>query len=187
LPNLETATIVNYLRAYFCLFDWISAHEEIDLARRITPYIDHFGKQYIKQVIDPNYKPTQKALIDDYLALNPTRNRSLDMLPLFAHLNKTQVRQVIDDPRIKQRPTFHYRLPNCDIDNPQWNLDHAWRAWLEVESLSQDAERLRLFCAEYYDVIDRAIPQPSKKWCERTEQLLVRAPAMPSSICCTSA
>jgi hypothetical protein len=174
LPDLETTTIVNFLRAYFCLFDWISTQEEVDLARKITPYIDHFGKKYIKQVIDPNYNPSRQQLIDNYLDLNPTRNRSLDMLPLFAHLDEARVRKVIDDPRIKPRPTFHYRLPNCDIDNPQWNLDHCWFAWLEVESLSNDPERLQLFCAEYNDVIDRLIPQPTKKWCERTEQLLAR-------------
>jgi hypothetical protein len=96
------------------------------------------------------------------------------MLPLFAHLDEARVRNAIDDPRIKPRPTFHYRLPNCDIDNPQWNIDNCWFAWLEVERLSNDPERLQLFCAEYNDAIDRLIPQSKKKWCERIEQLLAR-------------
>lgn len=158
LPDLETETIVNYLRAYFCLYDWIAAEERIDLTRKLTPYIDNFRKPYVRMLIDPNYRPTQQQMIDDYLFHNPTRNRGLDMLPLFAHLDESRVRNVVDDDRINPRPTFHYRLPNCDIDNPHWNLDHPWLLWLEVERLSNDEARLLQFCKAYSVVLDSLIP-----------------------------
>jgi hypothetical protein len=173
LPDLETDTIVDYLRAFFCLYDWIAARERIDLTRKLTPYIDHFGKPYIRKLIDRDYAPSQQQLIDDYLEHNPTRNRSLDMLPLFAFLDESRVRAVIDDDRINPRPTFHYRLPNCDIDNPQWNLDHPWNLWMAVEKLSNDKARLRKICAAYGEVLDSLIPPLGEKsWPKQCEALL---------------
>jgi hypothetical protein len=173
LPDLEHGTIVNYLRAYFCLYDWIVAREKIDPMRKLTPYIDHFGKPYIRRVIDWNYRPSQQRLIDDYLEYNPTRNRSLDMLPLFTQLDEARVRAVVDDDRINARPTFHYRLPNCDIDNPGWNLDYPWQLWLEVEKLSNDESRLREFCAAYRIVIDSLIPPLGRNsWLQQSAALL---------------
>lgn len=173
LPDLGSATIVDYLRAYFCLYDWIAAREQIDMTRKLTPYIDHFGKAYIRKVIDWNYRPSRQQLIDDYLEYNPTRNRSLDMLPLFAHLDEERVRAVVDDDRINARPTFHYRLPNCDIDNPHWNLDTPWRLWLEVEKLSNNESRLREFCAAYRKALDSLIPPlGNNSWLIQSENLL---------------
>lgn len=163
LPDLSPDTITSYLRAYFCLYDWIAAREKIDVTRKLTPYIDHFDKAYVRKVIDWDYRPSQQQLIDDYLQHNPTRNRNFDMLPLFAHLDEARVRALVDDDRINPRPTFHYRLPNCDIDNPDWNLDRPWRLWLEVEKLSNDESRLQNFCAAYCKVLDSLIPPIGEK------------------------
>ena len=175
LPDLQAHTIVNYMRAYFCLYDWIVARERIDITRRLTPYIDHFAKPYIRMVVDPDYRPSQQQLIDDYLRHNPTRNRSLDMLPLFAYLDEDRVRSVVHDDRINPRPTFHYRLPNCDIDNPDWNLDHTWGLWLQVEKLSNDEPQLLRFCEAYCVVLDSLIPPlGAKRWLKQIEALLPR-------------
>ncbi|OBX33760.1 putative amidoligase enzyme [Halomonas elongata] len=38
-------------------------------------------------MLDPDYQPDLRTLIDDYLEYNPTRNRELDLLPLFAYLD----------------------------------------------------------------------------------------------------
>ena len=146
LPDLNAKTILAYMRAYFCLYDWIVQQEDIDLARRVTPYIKHFPQAYIEKVINLNYQPTLTELMDDYLDANPTRNRSLDMLPLFTYLDEQRVREVIQDKRVKARPTLHYRLPNCDIDNPNWSIDSIWREWLQVEYLAQNHEKLATVC-----------------------------------------
>ncbi len=142
LPDLQATTILAYLRAFLCLFDWLAKRSEVDLSRRITPYIDPFPRAYMDLLLDPAYAPERDQLIDDYLAHNPTRNRALDMLPLFRHLDEERVIASIDDDRIKARPTFHYRLPNCQIDEADWSLIHAWRDWLQVEALAADEERL---------------------------------------------
>ena len=172
LPDLGVETILNYLRAYFCLYDWIAEREEIDFARRLTPYIKHFDNKYIQQVVNPSYRPKQTALIADYLSANPTRNRSMDMLPLFSHLNETQVKRVVKDKRIKARPTLHYRLPNCDIDNPNWSLLNPWRNWLVVESLANEEDKLMRLCERYYRHLQSFSARFSNDWLEITEDWL---------------
>ena len=130
LPDLTAETILRYLRSYFCLYDWISAKEDINWTRILSPYIRHFKHDYIQHILPASYQPSIEQLIDDYLAFNPTRNRSLDMLPLFDYIDTERVRNKVNDDRIKSRPTFQYRLPNCDIDNPQWNIDYTWKMWM---------------------------------------------------------
>ena len=146
LPDLKASTIVAHLQAFLGLFDWLLARCEVDLSRRVTPYIDPFGKDYLKLVLNPDYSPDMDQLIDDYLEHNPTRNRALDMLPLFAHIDEERVRAKVDDDRVKSRPTFHYRLPNCQIDEPDWGLIRPWRDWLQIEALANDKKHLHQMC-----------------------------------------
>ncbi len=174
LPDFKNATIVNYLRAFFCLYDWIASREKIDTTRRITTYISHFGRDYQQLVLEPSYKPTQAQLIDDYLRYNPTRNRSLDMLPLFAFLDEKRVLAKIDDQRVQKRPTFHYRLPNCDIDNPRWNLSLPWGLWLMVEALASDTERLVEVCAGLQKELQRVTFPLEQRWLMELKPLVQR-------------
>ncbi|MFW5824698.1 MAG: amidoligase family protein, partial [Marinobacter sp.] len=79
--------------------------------------------------------PDVEGLMRDYLEENPTRNRAMDLLPLFAHINPELVADYVADPRIKARPTLHYRLPDCDIDNPQWHFSTVWNDWVVLEQI----------------------------------------------------
>lgn len=148
LPSHDPLKIRDYLRAFAVLYDWIRATENTDLSRRITPYINHFEKPWLSLILEHDYEPDLARLIDDYLEHNPTRNRSLDMLPLFKELDRERVEAVIDDTRVNARPTFHYRLPNCDIDNPDWNLSDSVDTWLQVEALAYSPKLAQL--AEQY-------------------------------------
>ncbi|RLU01118.1 amidoligase family protein [Ketobacter sp.] len=173
LPNTDIATILAYLRAYLCLYDWIADRDQIDLTRKLTNYIKHFSKEYIQLVVDWDYRPDLAQLIDDYIDHNPTRNRSMDMLPLFTFLDEPRVRNRLDDARIKSRPTLHYRLPNCDIDNPQWNLDQPWQNWLQVERLALAPQRLQHFCARYGEYLDSFFTTPfDTEWLNTSRRLL---------------
>mgnify|MGYP003113653035 FL=1 len=149
LPGLDAATILNYLLAFCCLSDWLRVRSKVNLSRRITPYIDPYDKNYVSQLLAADYAPDQAQLIADYLAANPTRNRALDMLPLFAHLDTSRVRDAIADGRVSSRPTLHYRLPNCEIDDPSWSLARPWRDWLQVEALASDPPRLEAAMKAY--------------------------------------
>jgi hypothetical protein len=172
VPDFRATTLLSHLRAYVCLYDWIVHHEQTDFARRLTPHIQHYDKGYIQRLLEPDYAPTLGALMDDYLRYNPTRNRSLDMLPLFAYLDEERVWRVVDDPRIKPRPTFHYRLPNCDIDNPAWNIDKPLALWLQVEALAADPVRLRHACAAYRLELARLTHVFEDRWLHRVPEFL---------------
>lgn len=141
LPDLEPQTIHNYLKAFALLQWWLVRYCEVDLSRRITPYIDLFPQAWLETILSTDYTDTD-AIIDDYLEHNCTRNRALDMLPLFSELNEDRVRARIDDPRIKARPTFHYRLPNCLLGEPGWSLAEAWNSWWLVEQLAMQPKAL---------------------------------------------
>jgi hypothetical protein len=164
MPDTGAETVLRYLRAFLCLADWLEKRAEVDLARRLTVFVDPFPKEYVRRVIDPGYRPDLAQLIDDYLALNPTRNRALDFLPLFLHLDEGRVRSVVEDPRVKPRPALHYRLPNCEIDAPGWGLGPIWRDWLQVEHLAAEPERLGTVCDGYAGYLDRFLSRLLEDW-----------------------
>lgn len=147
LPSLEPRLITACLKAFLCLYDRLYVRADIDFTRRITSYVDPFPSSYVKKVIAADYWPDLTTLIDDYLIDNPTRNRALDMLPLFKFLDEDRVCARADESLIKARPTFHYRLPDCDIHKPHWGLHVAWNDWVEVERMAADEIRLQRCCA----------------------------------------
>lgn len=167
MPALDAVTVRRHLQAFLCLQDWLKLRCDVDFSRRVTPYIDSFPSKYIRQVIAPDYEPDMDQLIDDYLVHNPTRNRALDMLPMFAHIDEDRVRATVDDERVQARPTHHYRLPNCLIDEPNWNLSLAWRDWLQVEYLAHESERLDAICAAYDEFLASPTDRLLKDWTRR--------------------
>jgi len=176
IPALDAATILAYMRSYTCLYDWLVDREQLDPSRKwFTPYIETFDSGYIDLILDHGYAPDIDRLIDDYLRDNPTRNKSLDMLPLFAHIDEDRVRGAVDDPRIKARPALHYRLPNCDIDSEGWNLRLPWSHWLEVEDLAADPEKLQRACRAFRRELGRGPRLFKSRWIEQCESWIVRS------------
>ncbi len=169
LPSLEPRLIAASLKAFLCLYDWLFERADIDLSRRVTSYVNPFPAAYVKKVIATDYWPELAPLIDDYLADNPTRNRALDMLPLFMFLDENRVRAKADDALIKARPTFHYRLPDCDIHLPEWGLYVAWNDWVEVERLAADETRLQACCAAYLNYLDSPLERLFGNWAASVE------------------
>ncbi|MGF1473938.1 MAG: amidoligase family protein [Geminicoccaceae bacterium] len=124
------------LRSFILLRAWLRQEIEVDLSRQLTFFAGAFPFDYMALVLDADYAPDQTKLISDYLVHNPTRNRELDLLPLFAWLDKDQVLSTLPDTKIRRRPTFHYRLPNALIDQPEWGLAEDWNRWVMVERLA---------------------------------------------------
>ena len=149
MPAMDPARLRDYLAAFVARQDWLKQETKLDLTRQLTSFAPPFSYPYATLLLAEDYRPDIGTLIDDYLLHNPTRNRALDMLPLFMHLDEPRVRKVIKDDRVHARPAFHYRLPNCDLDNPGWSPLEEWRTWLEVEKLAEDPERLRCESATY--------------------------------------
>lgn len=170
VPACEARTITAYLKAFLCLFDWLNTRADINMTRRLTSFVDPFPGAYVKKVVNPAYWPDMDTLIDDYLDANPTRNRALDMLPLFKHIDEKRVLGKVGDERIKSRPTFHYRLPDCLIDQPGWGLHVAWDDWLEVERLAADEQRLERCCKAYSAYLDKSVGRLLHDWEEEVRQ-----------------
>lgn len=148
-PNLETETLLSYLRAFLIVYPWLLDRLKIDISRRVTPYVFPFPEKYVRMVLDPSYQPGQTTFIKDYVKHNPTRNRPLDMMPIFGLLDETLIEQAMKGEKNKQRPTFHYRLPNSRIEDPGWRFQDEWNYWLVVERLANDNDMLEKLCRLY--------------------------------------
>lgn len=140
---LEAGYLLSMLRAFLLSYEELIEAERVDLSRRVTPYVQPFPEEYLAHVLQADYAPDVGELINDYLRLTPTRNRPLDLLPLFAFLDEGRVMTApVETHLIKARPAFHYRLPNCLIDEPDWSLATVWNRWIEIERLAEDSDRL---------------------------------------------
>ena len=106
------------------------------------PIVDPFPVRYVDHVLDPAYAPGFETLIADYLMFNPTRNRPLDMLPLFSLIDRPRVSRAVPDQRISARPSFRWRLPDAEFEIPPWSVAGRWTQWLRVETASLDADDL---------------------------------------------
>lgn len=151
------------LRAYVLLSDWLREQIDIDPTRKILPHIDPFPQSFAVKILAPDYAPNLETLITDYFAMNPTRNRELDMLPLFKHLAPKVLARLTDDERIKARPTFHYRLPNTFLSDPNWSVAQEWNRWVAVEFLAADVDNLRHLADRYLAQVDGPIVERLKE------------------------
>ena len=171
-PAMAAENVLALLKGFVCLYDWLLWSEDVDLSRRATPYISRYPGAYEDLLIDPDYWPDWSVFIDDYLEHNPTRNRAMDMLPMFASVDEDRVRNVVDDDRVKARPAFHYRLANCRIDVPDWSIAKPWVRWLQVEALASDRERLNECCRALQADRDRVLHRFDSQWLDTVKSWL---------------
>jgi hypothetical protein len=172
LPDLNPDTLVRYLQAFAALYDWLKSRHQLDISRKLTTYIEPWTSKYCERLMADDYAPDLKTLMTDYLEENPTRNRALDLLPLFAHLDADLLARYTDDPRIKSRPTLHYRLPDCDIDNPDWHFSTVWNDWVILEQIASHREHLAELRALYRGAQSFSFRNLTTSWDDVTEQWL---------------
>ncbi len=168
--SLEVKSLLSYLRAYVILQDFINKDAKVDLARKITPFIDNFKSEYIQYILDENYNPSVDEFIEDYIRFNPTRNRSLDMLPILGFIDEKKVRKLLPDEKIKTRPAFHYRLSNSMIGDKTWKVSHEWNRWILVENLANNKEALDTLSKDYIKYLENFINFDS--WKDKVEKWL---------------
>jgi hypothetical protein len=141
-PRLDAATVAAFLKAFLIMSERLrqeTARGSKRLAYALPP---EFPRDYVRQVLAPDYWPDLPGLTADYLAANPTRDRALDLLPLLAYLDDDRVRSVLPHEKIGARPAFHYRLPQVHLSDPEWSIMPDWHRWLMVERLASDPDRL---------------------------------------------
>jgi hypothetical protein len=166
-PDFEPATLLGTLRGFLLLEDWIMAQADTDLMRLIAPYIRTFPEPYRRKILEPGYQPDWTTFVDDYLAASPTRNRPLDMLPLLAHLKAPGLEERVEDwALVSARPTFHYRLPNCELARADWTPAEEWNRWVQIERVASDRVLLEELSRAYLDTPDLPLRMQRSGWAE---------------------
>ncbi|PWC34215.1 amidoligase family protein [Azospirillum sp. TSO35-2] len=168
--------LLDHLKAFLLLAPWLRREIRVDPTRRFSGFIASFPPGYAAKVVDPDYRPGRDRLIDDYLADNPTRNRELDLFPLFAELDPDRLAAAMADPHVRPRPTFHYRLPNARLSDPGWSLAADWNRWVAVERLAGDRAALDRLGTDYRRAADA---QALERWPERIGAFLADHPGTP--------
>lgn len=173
VPGKDVRTLLNHLRAFFLLFDWLYEESEIPVSRKVASFIQDFPDDYIAHVLNPDYAPTLDRFMRDYIEFNMTRNRALDLLPLFDELDhKLVFSYPIERELVKPRPTFHYRLPNSMVDDPDWRIAADWNKWVEVEVLAADEKRMARMIEDFIQNRAGNLLFVRSKWAAKTRDWL---------------
>ena len=164
------ADILRPLLAYALIEDWLRASSPIDDSRRILPFTDPYPTDFVRALIGLGPDGTARQAMDLYLRHTPSRNRGLDMLPVFAHFWPDRIATAISD-KTSARPTFHFRLPDCLIDDPEWSLAQEWQRWVMVERVAADGAVLGRLCREWQD--DHGVITLTRgSWAARCDDIL---------------
>lgn len=177
VPDWESQTLLAYLQSFLLLADWIIEDAQTDVTRRyFTKFIDPFPPDYVELILQSSYQPDIHQLMSDYLQHNPTRNRPLDMLPVFCMLDQNLVLKAVrkeEKQLIKGRPAFHYRLPDCRLGMKGWSVAAEWNRWQLVEVIANDhALRKRLITAWNKEMASFFSISHKSNWIEQMDQVV---------------
>ena len=165
-PDLEVSTLLRYLRSILLVYPWLLQKLDIDISRKLSPFVDPYPQKYVHKVLDTDYDPSEEQFIDDYLDFNATRNRPVDFLPILAMLDEDKINSRLEDEKNTPRPTFHYRLPNSKIDDPEWSFTEEWNYWMMVEKLAEDESLLEKLSQLYRLRKEKSLVSFKKEWAE---------------------
>jgi hypothetical protein len=173
IASERDADIVRPLLAYALIEDWMRSANPIDESRRVLPFSDPYPTDFVRDLIALGPDATLSRVIDVYLQRTPTRNRGLDMLPVFAHLRGDRLADKL--PRlVSARPAFHFRLPDSRIDNPRWSVAQEWQRWVTVERVAADSALLGALSDTWLDD-HGALTLSRQSWADRAGAILCRA------------
>ncbi len=135
-PSLDALTLMAYLKAFLSVDSSLRQEASRGSPRLAFVLPPDYPAVYRQRVLAPDYWPDLRTLTADYLKANPTRKRTLDLLPLLAYLDEEHVCAALPREKIGSRPVFHYRLPQAHVGDPSWSILPDWERWLRVESLA---------------------------------------------------
>lgn len=168
--SFDPESILAHLRAFVLLYDWLYKDMMFDKTRMLSMFAKGYSSAYCQFILRQDYKPLLKDLIYDYIKFVPSRNYALDCYPLFLYLDPKAITSKVKDPLIKPRPTFHFRMPNCLINDPSWSLKSQWRYWLMVENLAAQPSLLRAMAHDYLILKEGWLDLFSQKWKKKVDE-----------------
>lgn len=168
----DVADIRRPLLAYALIEDWLRDSMPIDDTRHVLPFTDPYPTSFVRALVKAG-QVGLSDLIAIYLDHCPSRNFGLDMLPVFAHLAPERVKGALGE-ATSARPTFHFRLPDCRIDEAEWGLPDEWLRWVTVERVAQDDALLARLADAWQDG-HGSITLSREPWATRCGEILHRA------------
>lgn len=119
----------------------------IDVSRRVLPFVQPYPDALVDD-LSGSEPADLSEFIETYLKHAPSRNHGLDLLPVMAHLAPDQVMdRITDGTATKPRPAFHFRMPDCRIDEVDWSIAVPWSAWIATERLAATRALFDRLCA----------------------------------------
>ncbi len=175
IAGRDAAAIVPVARAFALMEDWLRASDPLDPMRRVLPFVDPWPRRLVDALAAEGADWSLDDLASAYLALSPTRNRGLDLLPLLSWLDPDRVRAAAPEVATRAgRPTFHYRLPGSRLEDPAWSVAYEWNRWVLVERVA-DRPALLETLAEGWRGYRDALTSVRGDWSAATEALLAEA------------
>lgn len=173
LASRDAKGITYPLLAYALIENWMRETHPIDLSRRVLPFTDPYPTKLVEGLCDAGFV-TPEGAMDIYLETAPSRNYGLDMLPIFAWLDADKVAEAVGDDAVSARPAFHFRLPDCRIDEAEWSLRHEWSRWRLVEQVAEDEGLLARLMREWQDM-HGSVTLRRSPWAEKCGEMLEAA------------
>lgn len=170
--SLDAEDILRILQSFTLLFDYLVDTLQMDLTRKISGYAAPYPKAFAKHILNPNYNPDIDTLMRDYIKFAPSRNYALDMLPLFSFIDEDFIESKCPDSLIKTRPTYHFRLPNCKINDTDWDIYNGIKAWALVEAVADEPKLLERLSCEYLKINNKIMNKMTSRWREHVKEIL---------------
>ena len=98
------------LKAFALLNAWLRRQVAPDATRAFLGFADPFPQEYVHKLADPAYRPDLGALHRRLPRRQSDPEPRSRPLPLLTFLDEERVRALLPNEKIRQRPTFHYRL-----------------------------------------------------------------------------
>lgn len=168
---LEDPHTLNTILSYGLLEPWLRKQEDLDMTRRLMPFVNPWPSAFVTELA--RSKPSS---LKDLMAVMSrhvqSRNHGLDLFPLFAHADQSLYQRLFPEPdKTSARPTFHFRMPDCRIDEADWSLSRAWKLWLTVEQVACNGPLLAALREAWIDHMHTA-PGSDGRWAKKVDALM---------------
>ncbi len=151
------------LTAFALIEDWMRGRMRLDPSRRLLPFVDPYPARLLDRLCDPMEAWSMDRLTRIYLDNAASRNYALDILPILKTADPDAVVAAVPQMAHKSaRPAWHYRLPDCRIDDPDWSVATEWNRWCAVERVAADDELLQRLKRTWRDYRNRTLPIPGQ-------------------------
>ncbi len=124
--------------AFAFLEEWFRQTDPVDISRRLLPFTDRYRPSLLDALAEPGDLPGLSGFMEIYLDHVHSRNHGLDLYPAIRWLDEPRfVARHGEDSSVSARPTYHYRLPDCRLGDPDWTVAYEWNRWQLVEQVAR--------------------------------------------------